>query len=67
MENMENLLTSKELAPKLYINPLSTMKEQYKIASAKEIENKILNSMGVNDALIGASIDDSDDISGLDD
>lgn len=34
---------------------------------AKEIENKILNSMGVNDALIGTSSDDSDDISGLDD
>ena len=34
---------------------------------AKEIENKILNSMGVNDALIGTSSDDSDDMSGLDD
>jgi recombination protein RecA len=34
---------------------------------AKEIENKILNSMGINDALIGASIDESDDVSGLDD
>jgi recombination protein RecA len=34
---------------------------------AKEIENKILNSMGINDALIGASIDESDDASSLDD
>ncbi len=34
---------------------------------AKEIENKILNSMGINDALIGASADESDDISSLDD
>lgn len=34
---------------------------------AKEIENKILNSMGVNDALIGTSSDDTDDMSGLDD
>ena len=33
---------------------------------AKEIENKILNSMGVNDALISAGIDD-DETSGLDD
>ncbi len=34
---------------------------------AKEIENKILNSMGINDALIGASVDDADDMSSLDD
>jgi len=34
---------------------------------AREIENKILNSMGINDALIGASIDESDDASSLDD
>ena len=34
---------------------------------AREIENKILNSMGINDALIGASIDESDDTSSLDD
>ncbi len=33
---------------------------------AREIENKILNSMGVNDALISAGIDD-DETSGLDD
>jgi len=30
---------------------------------AKEIENKILNSMGINDALIGASVDDAEDAS----
>ena len=34
---------------------------------AKEIENKILNSMGINDALIGASVDDAEDASELDD
>ena len=34
---------------------------------AREIENKILNSMGINDALIGASIDEADDVSSLDD
>ena len=34
---------------------------------AREIENKILNSMGINDALIGASVDDADDMSSLDD
>ena len=34
---------------------------------AKEIENKILNSMGINDALIGASIDDTEDSADLDD
>ena len=33
---------------------------------AKEIENKILNSMGINDALISAGIED-DETSGLDD
>ena len=33
---------------------------------AKEIENKILNSMGINDALIGASIDEADEASDLD-
>ncbi len=33
---------------------------------AREIENKILNSMGVNDALISAGIDD-DETAGLDD
>ncbi len=34
---------------------------------AKEIENKILNSMGINDALIGASVDDAEDAAELDD
>ena len=34
---------------------------------AKEIENKILNSMGINDALIGASVDETEDASELDD
>ena len=34
---------------------------------AKEIENKILNSMGINDALIGASVDDAEDTADLDD
>jgi recombination protein RecA len=34
---------------------------------AKEIENKILNSMGINDALIGASIDEAEDATDLDD
>ena len=34
---------------------------------AKEIENKILNSMGINDALIGASVDDAEDAADLDD
>lgn len=34
---------------------------------AKEIENKILNSMGINDALIGASVDDAEDSADLDD
>lgn len=34
---------------------------------AREIENKILESMGVNDELITGGADDSDDISGLDD
>lgn len=34
---------------------------------AKEIENKILNSMGINDALIGANLDDAEDASDLDD
>ncbi len=34
---------------------------------AKEIENKILNSMGINDALIGASVDDAEDATDLDD
>ncbi len=34
---------------------------------AKEIENKILNSMGINDALIGASVDDTEDAADLDD
>ncbi|MDD2886751.1 MAG: recombinase RecA [Aliarcobacter sp.] len=34
---------------------------------AKEIENKILNSMGINDALIGASLDDAEDAADLDD
>jgi recombination protein RecA len=33
---------------------------------AKEIENKILNSMGVNDALISAGLED-DEAAGLDD
>ena len=33
---------------------------------AKEIENKILESMGVNDAIISSSSDE-DDLSGLDD
>ncbi|MCG3685634.1 recombinase RecA [Aliarcobacter butzleri] len=35
--------------------------------TAREIENKILESMGVNDELITSGADDSDDISGLDD
>ena len=34
---------------------------------AKEIENKILNSMGINDALIGASVEDTEDAAELDD
>ena len=34
---------------------------------AKEIENKILNSMGINDALIGASVDEAEDAAELDD
>ena len=34
---------------------------------AREIENKILESMGVNDELITSGTDDNDDISGLDD
>ena len=34
---------------------------------AKEIENKILNSMGINDALIGASVEDAEDAADLDD
>ena len=34
---------------------------------AKEIENKILNSMGINDALIGASVDETEDASELED
>ena len=36
-------------------------------AIAKEIEDKILNSMGINDAIIAGGSDDSDDIAGLDD
>src|SRR5574344_1774077 len=36
-------------------------------AIAKEIEDKILNSMGINDAIITGGSDDADDISGLDD
>ena len=34
---------------------------------AKEIEDKILNSMGINDAIITGGSDDADDIAGLDD
>lgn len=34
---------------------------------AKEIEDKILSSMGVNDAIITSGNDDADDIAGLDD
>ena len=36
-------------------------------AIAKEIEDKILNSMGINDAIITGGSDDADDIAGLDD
>ena len=36
-------------------------------AIAKEIEDKILNSMGINDAIITGGSDDSEDIAGLDD
>ena len=34
---------------------------------AKEIEDKILNSMGINDAIIAGSIDSEDEASSLDD
>jgi len=37
------------------------------IESIKEIENKILNSMGINDAIIAGSIDSEDEASSLDD
>ena len=36
-------------------------------AIAKEIEDKILNSMGINDAIIAGSIDSEDEASSLDD
>ena len=36
-------------------------------AIAKEIEEKILNSMGINDAIITGGSDDADDVAGLDD
>ncbi|MCT7504987.1 recombinase RecA [Aliarcobacter cryaerophilus] len=36
-------------------------------AIAKEIEDKILNSMGINDAIIAGSIDSEDETSSLDD
>ena len=36
-------------------------------AIAKEIENKILNSMGINDAIITGTIESEDDASSLDD
>ena len=36
-------------------------------AIAKEIEDKILNSMGINDAIITGGSDDADDVAGLDD
>lgn len=36
-------------------------------AVAKEIEDKILNSMGINDAIIAGSIDSEDEASSLDD
>ena len=38
-----------------------------KAARRKEIEDKILSSMGVNDAIITSGNDDADDIAGLDD
>ena len=37
------------------------------LAIAKEIEDKILNSMGINDAIIAGSIDSEDEASSLDD
>ncbi len=36
-------------------------------AIAKEIEDNILNSMGINDAIIAGSIDSEDEASSLDD
>ena len=38
-----------------------------KLEIKKEIENKILESMGVNDAIISGSADDMDESADLDD